>query len=122
MSERRHRFLSFGVGVVLGLVVGAALAGVAAYHYGTRFLLRDIYVDAALNVHQNVALRRKLDAGDSAGTRDILDQFLKSDVIILNGCRYDLCADGRMPMVERALKAAAPYQKRGDPHSTSVTK
>lgn len=101
-----NKFVVFAAGIALG----TAVAGPAAYMYGSRYALWGAYMDAANSAHKNIAVLRNLRADENEKARVNLEQFLELDEAVLRGCKYDLCSTDAYPRIRDALQEIEEYR------------
>ena len=102
---------------LFGLVVGAAACAGGAYLYARPaiwMLSQGPYIDAASQAKMNVAVLRRLHAGDVRGATEIMERRLDADVATLSGYEGAFSEHDRDDAVlggkEEALKYKREFQ------------
>lgn len=91
--------------IALAFLVGVGSGVFFTYHYLARFMLHNLYVDSAAQANAYAAILKAQKTGNYSHAMYLTAQFLKSEVIILNSCKQDLCKGKSIPEVAKALAA-----------------
>ena len=93
------------VGLVTGLIVGVFFTR----DYSGRELLRATYLNSALDARKHLAV---LKTPQPKEAHKVLEHFLLTSKIILEGCKVDLCAEEEIEEVAMSLKDIENYEFR----------
>ena len=80
-------------------------------------MLHNLYVDSASQANAYAAILKAQKAGNYSHAMYLTEELLKSEVIILNGCKQDLCKGKGIPEVTKALAAVREDAVQSEHHS-----
>jgi len=102
------------------ILVVAGSVGVAAWALyekteTERLMLSMLYLDSTTHIRHDLYLLSKLRQGQTQEATTYLERLLETKVVILEGCKVDLCAHSTPPLYAEALQAAATYKNQYQP-------
>ena len=75
-------------------------------------MLLNMYLESALNIKLETKVLSELEGNNLQSATKTVEEFLRSDVVILEGCKYDLCKNESYKKISEALDEAQSYLAR----------